>query len=434
MATVAERAQLALAPMPPWMGSEHAVLAGLARGGSAQQALQRAPHKLRLMYVHAYQSKLWNAAAAGRAELGLDVLPGDLVLVGSPGTAAGDAADAGDAMADGGEEAAAPEETEAEAEAGGAPTAEHRAKGEVRGLRGRAVHRVTASEAAAKAFAIDQVVLPLPGHAVEYPSYSPTPGASAAVLAASAATAAAAADKTEAATTTAAAAETAETGENPKAGDGFYDALLAADGLTQSSLKRLDEYSLSGDYRPLLQRASEFEWRLARYTDATDVVIPSDADRLAAALAAKHLSAKAAAAPTADGAVLGDAAGSAVVVSGEGPELALALSFTLPSSSYATVFLRELLKQPMDSGHHTALTHAFNAADGDDAVAGTGAAAGAGAGAAPAGKGGGNEEDNAATAGEGRASAAAEQEGRAASQEGVSGGVGEAAAEGMGDA
>ena len=42
-------AALALAPMPPWMQGETAVLAGMADGLSACDALKRIPHKLKLM-------------------------------------------------------------------------------------------------------------------------------------------------------------------------------------------------------------------------------------------------------------------------------------------------------------------------------------------------------------------------------------------------
>jgi len=373
--SLVERAKFALAPMPPWMASEHAVLSGLARGATLQQAFQRAPHKLRLMYLHAYQSKLWNAAAASRAQLGLEVIVGDLVLIDNPSAAAGDDT-YGEAMTD---DAEAPQtkarddQGETQGSSGG------RAKGEVRGLRGRSVHRVTSSDVLAKTYCIDQVVLPLPGHGVDYPSYSPTPspvGAPAATAAAPDDVAAKAeGGSEEAAEGEAPAKAPADVDQIESDGVGFYDVLLAADDLTQASLKRPDEYTLSGDYRPLLQRASGFTWQLARYKDATDVVLPSDADELTTAHVAKLQGATEEAVATSSDAnneSFSTKDATTVAVAGEGPELAVALSFMLPSSSYATVFLRELLKQPMDAGYHTSLTQSFNAADSEGAVASVG--------------------------------------------------------------
>ena len=63
-------------------------------------ALQQLPRNLRLMYVHAYQSYLWNAAATHRARtfgMGAPV-EGDLVIANSSEQApeAGAAADAGE--------------------------------------------------------------------------------------------------------------------------------------------------------------------------------------------------------------------------------------------------------------------------------------------------------------------------------------------------
>lgn len=58
---------------------------GLSHHGkdSFLAALMRIPHGLRTMYVHAYQSYLWNAATSQRCrEYGTDrVVEGDLVLL-----------------------------------------------------------------------------------------------------------------------------------------------------------------------------------------------------------------------------------------------------------------------------------------------------------------------------------------------------------------
>lgn len=50
-------------------------------------ALQAVPRNLRAMYIHAYQSFLWNSAASFRLGLSPDsLLPGDLVMERTPGT------------------------------------------------------------------------------------------------------------------------------------------------------------------------------------------------------------------------------------------------------------------------------------------------------------------------------------------------------------
>lgn len=77
--------------MPRRCSAEHAVLNSLAKekkgdDGYSKQAYFRAimqiPRNLRLIYVHAYQSYVWNLVVSKRMELfGLEVQEGDLVMV-----------------------------------------------------------------------------------------------------------------------------------------------------------------------------------------------------------------------------------------------------------------------------------------------------------------------------------------------------------------
>ena len=112
-------------------------------------------------YIHAYQSAIWNFAASTRlASLGKTAaVEGDLVVADAaallvqddPGTAAPVVANA------------APEAVKAAAGGGGGKGA-----GDYRGL--PEVHVVTAAEAANGTYGLEQVVLPLPGYAVTYPT------------------------------------------------------------------------------------------------------------------------------------------------------------------------------------------------------------------------------------------------------------------------
>jgi tRNA pseudouridine13 synthase len=82
----------AIEAMPRWMLAERSLLRGLQKCGGARSndfvgALAALPRTLRSMYVHAFQSYLWNAAASRRAELyGLELAAeGDLVLAAEDG-------------------------------------------------------------------------------------------------------------------------------------------------------------------------------------------------------------------------------------------------------------------------------------------------------------------------------------------------------------
>jgi tRNA pseudouridine13 synthase len=103
---------------------ERNVMERLARNPSGySESLMGLPRNMRSMYVHAYQSLVWNRAATARAKLGLKVLEGDLVL--PPGI-----------------------DTES---------------GEAKGEDTPEVHVVSAEEAASGQHSFDDVVLPLPG-------------------------------------------------------------------------------------------------------------------------------------------------------------------------------------------------------------------------------------------------------------------------------
>ncbi|XP_030071857.1 pseudouridylate synthase PUS7L [Microcaecilia unicolor] len=126
-----EDVKSSLALLPEYKVRERMVLRALNRYGVNPEGCTRAwfsiPHSMRIFYVHAHCSKVWNEAASYRLKTyGSQVVEGDLVIL----------------------------ETDA------AETTSHSDR----------VHVVTASEEAAKTYALHQVVLPMIGHNIMYPS------------------------------------------------------------------------------------------------------------------------------------------------------------------------------------------------------------------------------------------------------------------------
>ncbi|CAI6010277.1 unnamed protein product [Closterium sp. NIES-65] len=196
-------------------------------------------------YVHSYQSYLWNHAASHRIKTygSTRVVAGDLVLCSPPSAAAAAAAAATAAAAAAGSAAGVGTEVagmrgteaEAEAEEAAAVAVEARAEGEE-------VRVVSEEEAERGVYTINQVVLPLPGCAIEYPTNS-----------------------------------TAQ----------VFHSLAAKDGIDLFTSKHsVKEYSIEripGGYRRLLQRPSDYNWRVLAYWRPTQVLAETDLDRIAAA-------------------------------------------------------------------------------------------------------------------------------------------------------
>ncbi|MCI4335962.1 MAG: tRNA pseudouridine(13) synthase TruD [Thermoplasmata archaeon] len=86
-------ANRALREFPPYFRFERQMLDHLARGQTPERALRALSRELRLLFVHAYQSLLFNRWLTGRVAVGLplhDVVAGDFVLrVGRDGTVPG---------------------------------------------------------------------------------------------------------------------------------------------------------------------------------------------------------------------------------------------------------------------------------------------------------------------------------------------------------
>lgn len=109
------------------------------------------------MYIHAYQSLVWNEIASRRIELGLGPLVGDLVYVDETKVKHDFVADDCELLesAENDEDAVVEETTPEEDEVSRFRTM---------------VRPLTAEDIAANNYSIFDVVLPLPGHDITYPS------------------------------------------------------------------------------------------------------------------------------------------------------------------------------------------------------------------------------------------------------------------------
>lgn len=290
----------ALRGLPKFLTAERAILGALQRnGGNAWlQALEAIPRNLRSMYVHAYQSYLWNMATSHRIEQhgAGAVIAGDLVL---PPTAAA----AGESTLD--------EDAMEEA----APDAEGREAGGMRAAgRLAAVHVVTAEEAAAGTYDVADVVLPLPGSRVRYPEH-----------------------------------DTAQ----------VYQQLAAQDGVpldaSPHGCRPFSITCLAGDYRRLVQRPSRVAWRLLRY-GAPDVDLATVPPEGAPGVSVEAVSANFGSAGGSNDGTSAAAATGAAPAAEAGSLLALQLRFQLPTSVYATMAIRQATKANTATAEHRTAT------------------------------------------------------------------------------
>ena len=257
------------------MHAERSLLEGYVRHGMSahQAAVQGLPRNLRLMYVHAYQSYVWNCMASARVRAhGVDkAVEGDLVLL-NPAAAEADADVVGDneAMPDDVDDTASKARTVAHP---------------------KQVKVLTAEEAAAAS--ISDVVLPQPGISICYPTVQ-------------------------------------------GAAKGDYGAIMQADGIDIDKMEtKAREFTLTGDYRRLMAAAEDLVWEPLAYSDAVADLQASDKDLLAGRSNADIRQAALTPKKAEDGAVGG----------GGKVRKALLIAFTLRSSTYATMCLRELLKE-----------------------------------------------------------------------------------------
>ncbi|KAI0322480.1 pseudouridine synthase [Amylostereum chailletii] len=192
---------------------------------NALGALSTIPRNLRLMYIHAYQSYVWNAIVSERIKtFGSDKpIPGDLVLENDPERPVGGD---GNVAMDVDEPIASATKDEDEGGSGGRRHKKQWQAPQVKTLTTEDVDKYT----------IFDVVMPLPGNDVAFPG-----GA---------------------------------LGEK-------YKEYLRRDGLNPDNFYRPQkEYSLSGSYRKILHMPKQLSWSALRYTDPDVALAQSDEDKL----------------------------------------------------------------------------------------------------------------------------------------------------------
>ena len=233
-------------------------MSGLAARGENDyvNALNSIPRNMRLLYLHAYQSFIWNQIASKRIkEFGLVLKVGDLVYA--------DEKVVEEVLEIDPE--AVDEEKEEEEEA-----AEQEQISKFKSM----VKPLTEEDIKSGKYTIFDVVLTLPGHDITYPSNI--------------------------------------CGQ-------WYEDILAENDLSSEKLKtRIKKYSLGGAYRKMLVRPERMSWHFMKYDSPTDTLIQSDMERLKGDKEPQSLE--------------------------NGQYKAVIIDFRLPTCTYATMALRELLK------------------------------------------------------------------------------------------
>ncbi|XP_057871903.2 multisubstrate pseudouridine synthase 7 [Cryptomeria japonica] len=319
-----------LKQMPRYLVAERAILTCLKKNpNNYLQAICSIPRTLRMMYVHSYQSYLWNHAASARVQkYGVEkVIEGDLVYckeieVDKQNPNNKDEKEDVDEAA-GYDFDVIDETTECDLSQESVSVAKI----------------VDADDIALGKYTIDDVLLPLPGSRIIYPAN-----------------------------------DIAETFHN----------LAGKDSVNlQDSLHNVKEYSimsLAGGYRKLIQKPIDYIWNIIKYEDPTQQLVKTDLDALAKCndgdnnvpqQTSNENSTELEKLSTFEGEqnpqnnVVGGYAEQELKTNvkevnldgGSEPSshTALQISFTLPTSCYATMAIRELLKTSTSTAFHKTL-------------------------------------------------------------------------------
>lgn len=236
-------AQAAREMLPKWSTFVEAkLLDGFIKTANTDYlgALNHLPRNMRLLYVHSYQSLIWNKIASRRiAEMGLNLRVGDLVFVKDEAEIRKDIeeflsvdqraeVEVGDAAAAGAEDDEVKDEPEQQED----PQKEEARRQFFKNL----VRPLTQADVRAKRYTVYDIVLPLVGHDVSYPTNQVRQ---------------------------------------------WYVDLLKQDGLNIDDLKQKHKiFSLAGTYRKLLAKADNFSHTLCYYDSIDENLILSDFEAL----------------------------------------------------------------------------------------------------------------------------------------------------------
>ncbi|XP_009771202.1 multisubstrate pseudouridine synthase 7 [Nicotiana sylvestris] len=319
-----------LRQLPRHLVAERAILQCLKKSpGNCLQALKGIPRTLRMMYVHSYQSYLWNHAASMRVQKhGFDqVVLGDLVYSKEqPKEKETFVAECEDVNGNDMDDYSNLDET---------------SETDLPEEKNISVKAINEEDLISGTYTIEDVLLPLPGSRVIYPSN--------------------------------------DIGE-------VYCDLAQKDGISLSeTAHKIKEFSITnmtGAYRRVFQKPKDFEWELLSYTDGTIPLGETDFDAIAKSvkkskvreekstngseeLAADYgtSSAISEGGDMLPGKGCEEKINSEAMQSEESPsggnaqesQMALKLSFTLPASCYATMAVRELLKTSTSVAFHKSL-------------------------------------------------------------------------------
>ncbi|KAG9151801.1 hypothetical protein Leryth_002073 [Lithospermum erythrorhizon] len=318
-----------LKQLPRYMVAERAILQCLRKyPENYLQALQAIPRTLRMMYVHSYQSYLWNHTASLRVQTygHARVVSGDLVYCKEQCTG----------------KLSIPDSVEEE-DLATKDTYDNVSEADLWEVKNSSVKVVDEEDLTAGVYTIEDVVLPLPGSRVIYPSNS--------------------------------------------IGNLYHD-MAKKDGINlMESVHGVKEFSitnLTGGYRRVFQKPKDFKWELLKYTDGNIPLAETDLDRIGTSIPCTV---------TNKGDPLNGNKGETITVNGEfqsgnsenviqplaennkvesvtetvetknsmndiniaEEQIALKLSFILPTSSYATMAIRELLKSSTSVAFHKSL-------------------------------------------------------------------------------
>lgn len=256
--------------------------------GDWMGAFGNIPRTLRLMYVHAYQSYVWNRLVSERvAKFGsLQAVEGDLVFA--------DKRDEDGWQEVGGEDEERPNGTDGEAEDdddlrnGG---------GKINPLATwqRPIKVLTTCDVQSDQWSIYDVILPLPGSSIDLPVGWMSD---------------------------------------------LYTSILTNDSLTHTQLtcSKFPDYQLNGSYRPMLVKPRNLTYSITSYTDP-DIPLTHTDEELCL-----------------DASLSNSIQDDQDDNSSSSKFTALTLRFQLPSSSYATMLMREALKSDTSSFKHRQMT------------------------------------------------------------------------------